>query len=76
VWERDLKGGAKAIAIINVGSDRVATHPFHLDLKQLGLQGTQHAKELWSGKDVELADNMDMEIDSHDVRLLRIDSPK
>jgi len=58
VWERDLQGGAKAIAIMNVGSDVVATHPFHLDLGKLGLHGTQQAKDLWTGKDVELADNM------------------
>ena len=76
VWARDLKDGAKAIAIINVGSDRVSTHPFHLDLKQLGLNGTQNAKELWTGKDMQLTDNMEFEIDSHDVRLLRIDGPK
>lgn len=76
VWERDLKGGAKAIAIINIGSDRVSTHPFHLDLKQLGLKGGQSAKELWTGKDVQLTNNMAFEIDSHDVRLLRIDSSK
>ena len=76
VWTRDLKDGAKAIAIINIGSDRISTHPFHLDLKQLGLNGTQTAKELWTGKDLQLTDNMEMEIDSHDVRLLRIDSAK
>ncbi len=76
VWERDLQGGAKAIAIMNVGSDVVATHPFHLDLGKLGLHGTQQAKDLWTGKDVELADNMEIEIDSHDIRLLRIASPK
>ena len=76
VWMRDLKDGAKAIAIINIGSDRVSTHPFHLDLKQLGLNGTQHAKELWSGKELDLTDNMDIELNNHDVRLLRIDSPK
>jgi len=76
VWTRDLKDGAKAIAIINIGSDRISTHPCHLDLKQLGLNGTQTAKELWTGKDLQLTDNMEMEIDSHDVRLLRIDSAK
>jgi alpha-galactosidase len=76
VWARDLKGGGKAIAIMNAGSDRVSTHPFHLDLAKLGLHGSQHAKDLWTGKDVELTDDMAMEIDSHDIRLLRIDSPK
>src|SRR6202167_5970042 len=32
VWERDLSGGAKAVAVLNAGSDRYSTHPFHLNL--------------------------------------------
>ena len=62
VWARDLKGGAKAIAIINVGSDVYSTHPFHLDLAQLGLHGSQHAKDLWTGKEMDLTNNMPIEL--------------
>src|SRR5579863_3858668 len=76
VWARDLKGGAKAIAIVNAGSDVYSTHPFHLDLAQLGLHGTQHAKDLWTGKEMDLTSNMPIELASHDILLLRIDSPK
>jgi len=76
VWARDLKGGAKAIAIINVGSDLYSTHPFHVDLARLGLHGSQHAKDLWTGKDMELSSNMPIELGSHDILLLRIESPK
>ena len=76
VWARDLKGGAKAIAIVNVGSDVYSTHPFHLDLAQLGLHGTQHAKDLWTGKEMDLTSNMPIELASHDILLLRIDSSK
>jgi alpha-galactosidase len=76
VWARDLKGGAKAIAIVNVGSDVVSTHPFHLDLAQLGLHGPQHAKDLWTGKEMDLASNMPIELPSHDILLLRIANPK
>jgi alpha-galactosidase len=76
VWARDLKGGAKAIAIVNVGSDVYSTHPFHLDLAQLGLHGSQHAKDLWTGKEMELNNNMSIELPSHDILLLRITNPK
>jgi alpha-galactosidase len=75
VWARDLKGGAKAIAIVNVGSDVYSTHPFHLDLAPLGLHGPQHAKDLWSGKEMDLTNNMPIELPSHDVLLLKVASP-
>ena len=76
VWARDLQGGARAIAIVNVGSDVVSTHPFHLDLAQLGLHGAQHAKNLWTGKEMELTNNMPIELASHDILLLRMAQPK
>jgi alpha-galactosidase len=76
VWARDLKGGAKAIAIINVGSDVYSTHPFHLNLEQLGLHGPQHAKDLWTGKQLDLTNNIPIELPSHDILLLRIAEPR
>jgi alpha-galactosidase len=76
VWARDLKGGAKAIAIVNAGSDVYSTHPFHLDLEQLGLHGARHAKDLWTGKEMDLTSNMPIELPSHDILLLRVASPK
>jgi Alpha-galactosidase len=76
VWSRHLSGGAMAIAVLNAGSDRVASHPFHLNLATLGLHGTQKGKDLWIGKDVTLTDGMPIELDSHDILLVRIASPK
>jgi alpha-galactosidase len=76
VWSRSLSGGAMAIAVLNAGSDRVATHPFHLSLAKLGLHGPQKGKDLWAGKDVTLTDNMPIELDSHDTLLVRVASPK
>jgi alpha-galactosidase len=76
VWARDLKAGAKAIAIVNVGSDVYSTHPLHLDLAQLGMHGAQHAKDLWTGKEMDLTNNMPIELPSHDILLLRIENPK
>jgi alpha-galactosidase len=76
VWTRQLSGGALAVAVLNAGSDRYSTHPFHLSLAKLGLHGAQHGKDLWTGKDVELTDNMPLEIAGHDVLLVRIGAPK
>ena len=76
VWERDLSGGTKAIAVLNAGSDRLSTHPFHLSLSKLDLHGGQKGKNLWTGQDITLADNMPIEIPSHDILLVRIEQPK
>jgi alpha-galactosidase len=76
VWLKHLAGGAGAIAIVNAGSDRVSTHPFHLSLAKLGLHGPMHATDLWTGKDVELRNDMPIEIKSHDVLLLKVAAAK
>jgi alpha-galactosidase len=76
VWLKHLAGGAGAIAIVNAGSDRVSTHPFHLSLAKLGLHGPMHARDLWMGKDVELRNDMPIEIKSHDVLLLKVAAAK
>jgi alpha-galactosidase len=76
VWTRHLSGGAMAVAVINVGSDRYSTHPFHLDLARLGLHGTQSGKNLWTGKEVTLKEHEPIELPSHDILLVRIASPK
>jgi alpha-galactosidase len=76
VWTRHLSGGAVAIAVVNAGSDRYATHPFHLSLRKVGLAGAQTGKDLWTGKTVELTEDMPLELASHDLLLVRIDVPK
>jgi alpha-galactosidase len=76
VWTRHLKGGALAVAVFNVGSDRYSTHPFHLNLTKLGLHGPQTGKDLWTGKLITLTNNQPIELPSHNVLLVRIDAPK
>jgi alpha-galactosidase len=76
VWTRQLQGGAIAVAIVAVGDSRYSTHPFHLNLVKLGLHGPQAGKDLWTGKPITLADKQPIEIDSHDVLLVRIDTPR
>jgi alpha-galactosidase len=76
VWTRHLAGGAMAIAVLNVGENRYSTHPFHLDLTKLGLHGAQKGKDLWTGQDVTLSNDMPVELASHDILLVRIAAPK
>ena len=76
VWIRHLSGGAMAIAVLAAGDNRYSTHPFHLDLAKLGLHGPQQAKNLWTGKETTLTQDMPIEIDSHDVLLFRVANPK
>jgi alpha-galactosidase len=76
VWVKHLSGGATAIAVLNAGSDRYSTHPFHLSLAKLGLHGAQQGTDLWTGKAIELKDNMPIELPGHDILLVRIASPK
>jgi alpha-galactosidase len=76
VWTRHLKGGALAVAVFNVGSDRYSTHPFHLNLTKLGLHGPQTGKDLWTGKPITLTNNQPIELPSHNVLLVRIDAPR
>ncbi len=53
-----------------------STHPFHLSLAKLGLHGALQGQDLWTGKTVELKDNMPIELPSHDILLVKIASPK
>ena len=76
VWTRHLSGGAVAVAVLNAGYDRVASHPFRLSLTKLGLHGPQKGKDLWAGKEITLTDNMPIELASHDILLVRIALPK
>jgi alpha-galactosidase len=76
VWARHLSGGAMAVAVLNAGSDRYSSHPFHLDLAKLGLHGPQKGKDLWAGQDITLTQNMPIELASHDILLVRIAAPK
>jgi alpha-galactosidase len=73
VWERDLAGDATAIAVLNAGSDRYSTHPFHLSLRKLGLHAPIKAQDLWSGKEITLTEDMPLEIARHDILLVRIE---
>ena len=76
VWTRHLSGGALAVAVLNAGSRRYSTHPFHLSLAQLGLHGPQQGKDLWAGTNVTLTDGMPLELATHDIFLVRIAAPK
>ncbi|OOG40576.1 alpha-galactosidase [Rhodanobacter sp. C06] len=75
VWTRPLAGGGLAVAIFNLGPERYGTHPFHLDLARLGLQGAQQGTNLWTGKPLTLEDSQPILMKTHDVLLVRLDHP-
>ena len=75
VWTRHLSDGAFAVAVMAAGDSRYSTHPFYLDLARLGLVGSQQGKNLWTGKDMTLTNDMPIEMGSHDVLLVRIAAP-
>lgn len=75
VWTRPLAGGALAVAVFNVGSDREVT-PFHLDMNRLGLHGAQQGEDLWSGQKITLDDATPIALVSHDVLMVRIAHPR
>jgi alpha-galactosidase len=76
VWKKQLVGGAVAIAVLNAGSDRYSSHPFHLNLAKLGLRRTIHGKDLWTGNAVELKNGMPFELGGRDILLVRIEKTK
>jgi alpha-galactosidase len=76
VWTRPLAGGAMAVAVFNeLDKGRYSSHPFHLSLSKLGLHGTQEGKDLWTGKNVQLTEGQAIELDGHDVLMVRIARP-
>ena len=75
VWSRQLKDGALALMVLNVGPNRSSNHPFKLDLAKLGLASTQQATELWKGQPITLTDQMPLALGRHQSLLVRIDHP-
>jgi len=76
VWTRPLAGGAMVVAVFNeLDKGRYSSHPFHLSLSKLGLHGTQEGKDLWTGKNVQLTEGQAIELDGHDVLMVRIARP-
>lgn len=51
IWEKPLSGGAKAVALFNYVTDDEA-EPFTLYLKDVGITGPVHARDLWAHKDL------------------------
>jgi alpha-galactosidase len=76
VWTRPLAGGGMAVAVLNIGVSRYSTHPYYLSQSKIGLRVPQTARDLWTGKTMQLTEGMPLEIASHDILLLRIDAAK
>jgi alpha-galactosidase len=73
VWKRPLSGGAVALAIFNRGE---ATTKAGFGWSDLGLSKPGSLKDLWERRDVPPGERLDVEIEAHGVKMLRLVSPQ
>jgi alpha-galactosidase len=70
VWTKPLEGGAKAVALFNRST---AEYPITVDFKTVGFDGSVHALDLWSHKDLGTLDgSYTATVPKHGVVMLRL----
>ncbi len=70
VWMKPLQGGAKAVALFNRDD---FPYPITVQLKSVGFEGSVHARDLWSHKDIgTLQGSYTATVPSHGVVMLRL----
>ena len=70
IWTRDLAGGAKAVALFNLGAAPAA---MTLKWSEAAITGKPHARDLWAHKDVAIdGPEFSATVPSHGVVLLRV----
>ncbi len=70
IWMKPLRGGAKAVALFNRSE---AVYPITLKLKDVGLTGSVHARDLWSHRDIgTLQSSYTATVPRHGVVMLRL----
>src|SRR5665213_1040601 len=70
IWTKPLQGGAKAVALFNLGN---FPYPITVQLKNVGLPGSVRARDLWSHKDIgRLQGSYTAVVPPHGVVMLRL----
>jgi alpha-galactosidase len=70
IWTKPLQGGAKAVALFNRDG---FPYPMTIHLKDAGFQGSAHARDLWSHKDLgTLQGSYTAVVPAHGVVMLRL----
>ena len=70
IWEKQLSGGAKAVALFNRGE---SVWPITLDLKSVGYTQGAMLRDLWAGKNVESTNgSYTATVPSHGAVLLKL----
>lgn len=70
VWMKPLEGGAKAVALFNRST---AEYPITVNFKSIGFDGSVHARDLWSHKDLGTLDgSYTAMVPKHGVVMLRL----
>ena len=70
IWIKDLEDGSKALGLFNLTS---STLEIPVDLKEAGLPGRFHLRDLWRQKDLGLVEtHFEMNVLPHGVMLIKI----
>ena len=76
VWSRPLTGGAVALAIVNIGTDRAQLRGGALHLRDSGAARGALARDVWAARDLGvLGAATTLTVPSHGVVLLRLEKP-
>ena len=74
VWAKPLSDGSIAVGLFNLGDETVSTST---TWQELGLAGTQQARDLWRQKDIgTFAEGFAIDIPRHGVMLIRVTPTK
>ena len=73
IWSRPLAGGAAALAIFNIGTDRAQMRGMRLHLPDVGFAHGAQARDVWSGRNLgRIRDGDTMVVPAHGVVLLKL----
>ena len=76
VWSRPLAGGAVAVALVNIGTDRAQVHDLPLRLREAGVPRGAIARDVWANRGLGvLRDGETLTVPTHGVILLRLAQP-
>jgi len=73
VWKKSLSGGAIALAIFNRGE---AATKASFAWSDLGVSPPGSLRDLWERREVPAGDQLEIEIEAHGVRMIRLPNPQ
>jgi hypothetical protein len=86
IWSKDMQDGSKAVAVFNLGKDKVEpselfnwddkgpqSKTISIDLEKIGQKGEQQVRDLWRQQDMGVhSGSLDVAVNYHGVVLIKI----